>query len=246
MQAEFSTTNSFTYPMTRAPTNSLILTKLDHLLLADPQILVDLLVSRNFNVELVFLPKFARFIVVCGSGLVAAQVRESLIDNLKNMLSVSYSIKDNRLEILDDHLWLLESEKGDPTYLELPLEEGTRRFLILPPLSPHSEWSDYGKEEEGPNKKAVYSPQELSHLLWDRFGGFDSSTVKRFNVEESDDDEDENGTTPLDTDYVDISKAPEVLFEDIHSGVPAIVVDSVRNQKKGHKPPLPKTAMPPQ
>lgn len=242
MQASSLSTYSFSYPMTRAPTNSLILTKLDQSLLADPQILVDLLVSRNFNVELVFLPKFARFIVVCGSGLVAAQVREFLIDNLTNMLSVSYSIKDNRLEILDDQLWLLESEKGDPTFLELPLEEGTRRFLILPPLSPHTEWSDYGKEEEGPNKKAVYSPQELSHLLWDRFGGFDSSTVKRFNVEESDE---ENENTELDTDYVDISKAPEVLFEDIHSGVPAIVVDSVRNQKKGPKPPLPKTSMPP-
>ncbi|SGZ55235.1 CIC11C00000001004 [Sungouiella intermedia] len=229
--------------MTREPTNSLILTKLDQSLLADPQILADLLVSRNFNVELVFLPKFARYIIICASSLVALHVQDFLSQNLKDKVTISYSIKDNRLEILEDHLWLLQSEKGDSTYLELPLEEGTRRFLILPPLSPHTEWSDYGKEEEGPNKKAVYSPEELSHLLWDRFGGFESSTLKRFNVEASDDDENEEEDT---LGFVDISNGPEVLFEDIHSGVPAIVVDSVKNQKKGYTPPLPKTAMPPQ
>lgn len=229
--------------MTRPPTNSLILTKVDQSLLENPQIIVDLLASRNFNVELVFLPKFARFIVVCESGLIAAHVRDFLVQTLNSKLSISYSMKDNRLAILEDHLWLLDSENADTSYLELPLEEGTRRFLILPPLSPHTEWSDYGKEEEGPNKKAIYSPQELSHLLWDRFGGFDSSTVKRFDVEDS--EADEEGSKGLDLDYVDISNGPEILFEGLDSGVPAIVVDSVRNQKKGQKPPLPKTSMPP-
>lgn len=228
--------------MARAPTNSLIISKLDQALLASPTHIADLLASRNFNVELVFLPKFARYIVICSTPLVAAQVRDFLILKLEGTAQISFSIKDNRLALLDDHLWLLKTEDGDSTnYLELPLEDGSRKFLILPPLSPHSEWDDYNKEEEGPNTKSVYSPQELSHLLWDRFGGFDSNKVRRFEISSDEEDED----AEIDENYIDISEQPQVLFEDIQNGVPAIVVDSVRNQKRGQTGALPKTAMPP-
>lgn len=231
--------------MTRSPTNSLIVTRLEPELLKNPTIIADLLGSRSFTVELVFLPKFARYIIICASSQVASQVRHFLEENLESRAQISFSIKDNRLALLEDQLWLLRSEENDPTtYLELPLEDGTRRFLISPPLSPHSEWDDFEKEEEGPNTKAVYSPQELSHLLWDRFGGFESSRVRRFDID-SDNSEDDVDESEDDASYVDISEKPQVLFEDIHNGVPAIVVDSVKNQKKGVKQPLPKTAMPP-
>lgn len=233
------------FTMTRPPSNSLIITKLDPTLLENPTAIADLLAPRKFNVELVFLPKFARYIIISVSPLVAAQIRDFLVQKLGSKAHVSYSIRDNRLEILDDDLWLLKTEKGHSTaFLELPLEDGSRRFLILPPLSPHAEWDDYNKEEDGPNQKAVYSPQELSHLLWDRFGGFDSSKVRRFDID-SDNSEEGNTSEDDQKDYVDISTQPQVLFEDIHNGVPAIVVDSVKNQKKGQNPPLPKTYMPP-
>lgn len=219
--------------MARTPTNTLILTKLSPELLRDPQTLVQLLVSRNFNVELVTLPKFERYLVICASPVVAMQVREHLAAELGNKIQIGFSLKDNHLALLEDELWCIQGEKD---YLELPLQEGSRRFLILPPLSPHSEWEDFGREEEGPNTKAVYSPEDLSHLLWDRFGGFDSSKVRKFY---NDDSEDEDET-------IDISDKPHILFEDIDNGVPAIVVDSVTNQvKRSPKIPFLRTSMPP-
>lgn len=226
------------------PTNSLIVTRLDGELLKFPDRLADLLASRNFNVEVVFLPKFARYIIITASPAVAETVREFLAEKLSKDVHISFSMKNNPLPLLDDGLWVLQPRDSDmKNYLELPLEDGSRRFLILPPLSPHSEWNDYAKVEEGPNTKSVYSPQELSHLLWDRFGGFDSSQVRRFD-NDSDSESDIDADAALELAYVDISEQPEVLFEDIHNGVPAIVVDSVKNQKRGKRP-FPKTAMPP-
>lgn len=221
--------------MPRQPTNSLILTKLDPRLVDDPDSVAVLLASRSFNVELVFLRKFLRFIIVCASPLVASIVREFLSAELGSKAQVGYSIRDNTLRLLEDQLWALQAEKQD--YLELPLEEGSRRFLILPPLSPQSEWDDYHKEEDGPNTKAVHSPDELSHLLWDRLGGFDSGVVRRFHLDSDDESEADE--------EVDIAAQPQLLFEDIENGVPAIVVDSVSNQGKKIKGRLPKTAIPP-
>lgn len=220
--------------MTRAPTNSLVIYRLDSHLLTDPGYLARLLASRNFNLELVHLPKFLRYILVCASSTVATEVKKYLESTLGTKAVVDYCIKDNPSLTLQNDLWCLDSDRLD--YLELPLEEGTRRFLILPPLSPHTEWDDYHKTEDGPNKQSVYSPEELSHLLWDRLGGFDSTRVRKFHLEDSD-DEPEDGEQCL-----DISN-PQVLFENIDKDVPAIVVDSVKNQ--GPRKIMPKTALPP-
>lgn len=220
--------------MTRTPTNSLIIHRLDPQLLTDPDYLARLIASRNFNLELVHLPKFQRYILVCASATVATEVKAFLSSELATKAVVDYCIKDNPSLTLQNDLWCLQSDDLD--YLELPLEDGTRRFLILPPLSPHTEWDDYHKTEEGPNKQSVYSPEELSHLLWDRLGGFDSSRVRRFQLDDIDNEID------AEEKCFDISN-PQVLFENIDNDVPAIVVDSVKNQ--GPRMSMPKTAMPP-
>lgn len=224
----------------KEPTNSLILRNLDPELLNDTRKLVQLISMRHFNVELVSLPKFGRVIIICSSSQVAAELRDYLQEGLGQRAKISYSMRDNTLRLLDDGLWALTSQ--DTEYLELPLEDGSRRFLILPPLSPQNEWDDFDKAEEGPNKKSIYSPSELSHLLWDRLGGFDSSHVRRFQDDESGSDsqaEEDPGEA-----CVDISKQPEVLFENIDNGVPAIILDKVRN-REANKRVIPKTAIPP-
>ncbi|PVH15369.1 uncharacterized protein CXQ87_003208 [Candidozyma duobushaemuli] len=209
--------------MPRKPTNTLIVSRLPESLKNNPQPLVDLLAAQSLQVELISLPKFERYIIICGTMALAIYVRDYLSSNIEKGLNISFSLKDNHSRLLEDENWTLKAE--DTQFLELPSEEGSR-----------SEWDDYNKVEEGPNEKAIYSPDELSHLLWDRFGGFDSSHVRRYQEDESDEEEGE---------LLDIKQQPEVLFENIDNGVPAIVVDSVRNQKSKRTPPLPKTAMPP-
>ncbi|KAL6670353.1 calcineurin inhibitor [Candidozyma auris] len=206
--------------MPRQPTNTLIVSRLSGEAKENPAVLAGFLAEQGIQVELVSLPKLERYIIICGT----------LID---------FSLKDNHSAILGEENWALKA--ADTQYLELPSESGSRRFLISPPLSPQGEWNDYDKVEEGPNQTAVYSPEELSHLLWDRFGGFDSTHVKKYK-EESEDEEEE---IENDGEVYDISQQPQVLFENIDNGVPAIVVDSVRHQKSRRTPPLPKTAMPP-
>ncbi|KAK6202827.1 uncharacterized protein RJT21DRAFT_118903 [Scheffersomyces amazonensis] len=148
-------------------------------------------------------------------------------------------------------------------YLELPSEAGSRRFLISPPISPHAEWNDFEREEDAPNKKAIHSPSELSHLLWERLGGFDSSVVRKYQGDDEDNEQElyqeQENQPPLNevidspTQY-DLNQNPEVLFEDRDRDVPAIILDSVRNaastdtttdtsQNRNFK--LPKTTMPP-
>ena len=232
--------------MPRSPTNSLILTQLDQALELKPEEVAQLLSRRNYNVELVSLPRFGRIIVVCTSAVIAVSLRDYLIETLGSRAHVSFSMRDNSLRLLDDNLWVLDGTDID--YLELPLEDGSRRFLILPPLSPQTEWNDFDKVEEGPNKKAVYSPGELSHLLWDRLGGFDSSHVRRYREDTTDDESDKETETVLYSEIkspvFNISKEPEILFEDIENGAPAIVIDRVSNQNRAPGV-LPKTAIPP-
>ncbi|KAF3992523.1 hypothetical protein FT663_01388 [Candidozyma haemuli var. vulneris] len=222
--------------MARPPTNTLIVTRLSKELKDDPNVLVNLLAAQGLQVELISLPKFERYIIICGTSALAIYVRDYLSSNLGKSIGISFSLKDNHSRLLEDENWTLRAQ--DTQFLELPSEEGSRRFLISPPLSPQSEWDDYHKVEDGPNEKAIYSPEELSHLLWDRFGGFDSFHVKKY--QDDDDESDDNEENLL-----DIRQQPEVLFENIDNGVPAIVVDSVRNQKSKKTPPLPKTTMPP-
>lgn len=213
-------------------TNTLIVTRIERRFLENPDIIARALAAGDFRVELVCLPKFARFIIICTDQECAIHVKEHLVRTFGSQLHVLFSMRDNELRILRDELWALEEKKE---YLELPLEESSRRFLILPPQSPQSGWNDYHRVEEGPNKQAVFSPDEISHLLWDRFGGFNSTQVSKFQDEGAD----------LDAEVLDISEQPEVLFKDITNDVPAIVVDSVKNRSRGEPTRLPRTSLPP-
>lgn len=222
----------------RKPTNTLILTQVDESLLQDPTPLLEFLSANDHLLELVALPKFQRILLICESTGVATKIND-LLKSSKWGFRITYSIKDNHLTITDHPECLPQEDKI--VYLELPSEVGSKRFLISPPLSPPAEWDHWDKVEDGPNNKAVYSPQELSHLLWERLGGFDSSDIRKYHGDEEDVDEEE----------VVIMSESEVLFKDIDNGVPAIVLDTMNNRQKGRpantlvKSAIPKTSMPP-
>ncbi|WPK25607.1 hypothetical protein PUMCH_002928 [Australozyma saopauloensis] len=225
--------------MPRTKTNSLILSDLQGSIASDPQEVAKALADAGFQSELVFLPRFKRYIVICLTKDMSEKAKHFLEQQFEGAAKVSYSLRDNPLLMPFDGTWALKLETTD--YLELPLEEGSKRFLILPPLSPQSEWDDYGKTEEGPNKKAIYSPDELAHLLWDRLGGFESTQVRRFEVEE----ERPEDVLATEKPIFDIAGLEEILFEDIPAGLPAIVVDKVSNRAPQIRRAMPKTAIPP-
>lgn len=84
-------------------------------------------------------------------------------------------------------------------------------------MSPH-DWDHWDKLEEGPNEKAIYSPEDLSSLLWERLG---DNMVRKYQ-------DDSNQVRE------------EVLYNE--EGVPAIVLDKSENDVLEEK--LPKTSMP--
>ncbi|KAG5419630.1 RCN1 [Candida metapsilosis] len=204
--------------MPRSPTNTLIITNLSESLLSDPRELIDLISGTHDLAQLIVLPKFGRFILICESSRVA-QSMKTLLANEWPSLRVSYSIKDNRFELNKQDL--LDAAVGEDysqkSYLELPHDLNSKRFLISPPMSPH-DWDHWDKLEEGPNEKAIYSPEDLSSLLWERLGG---NMVRKY----QDDSE---------------QVREEVLYRE--EGVPAIVLDKSDNEVREEK--LPKTSMP--
>lgn len=209
--------------------------------------MASLIASHNLPVELVFLPRFQRYIVICPNPQISQQTKLFLEEQLKDRADVSYSMRNNPLLVPCDGNWALESDSKTIDYLEIPLEEGSKRFLILPPLSPQNEWDHYDMREEGPNKTAVYSPDELAHLLWDRLGGFRSTRVRRFEEEapeENSDSENESTLKRKQLPIYDLSTEKHVLFENIPAGVPAIVLDTVSNHGPSARS-IPKTAIPP-
>lgn len=224
----------------RDPTNTLILTNVSSQVLEDPSTLVDFLSTGNYTSELVALPKFGRILVICDTTQTSIDILHSLKQSTEwGHLGITYSVRDNHMNILGSDLDLFNGRIDEKDYLELPLEDGSRRFLISPPLSPPAEWDHWDKVEEGPNTKAVYSPQDLSHLLWERLGGLQSSDVRKYQEIEAEEAE---------YDIKDIDKEPEVLFEDIENGVPAIVLDTVNNKDKirpSSSKPIVKTSIPP-
>ena len=224
----------------RNPTNTLILTNLGSGILNDPSPLVEFLSKKNYTIELVALPKFGRILVICDITETSQEVLLSLKHSSEWAdLGITYSIRDNHWSILGSDADLFASKADSKDYLELPLEDGSRRFLISPPLSPPAEWDHWDKVEDGPNAKSVYSPQDLSHLLWERLGGLQSSDVRKYQDEEIEENEYE---------IRDMKTEPEVLFEDIDNGVPAIVLDTVNNKNKSDalsKKPIAKTSIPP-
>lgn len=224
----------------RNPTNTLILTNVASGILDDPSPLVEFLSKNNYTIELVALPKFGRVLVICDITETSQEVLQTLkLSNEWSHLGITYSVKDNHWSILGSDADLFASKVDSKEYLELPLEGGSRRFLISPPLSPPAEWDHWDKVEEGPNAKSVYSPQDLSHLLWERLGGLQSSGVRKYQDEDIEE---------FKYDIRDMKREPEVLFEDIDNGVPAIVLDTVNNKNKSNpvpKIPIAKTSIPP-
>lgn len=206
--------------MPRSPTNTLIITNLSDRLLQSPHELIEFISGTHDLVQLIVLPKFGRFILICESSRVAQSMKDLLAHDPKwKALRISYSIKDNRFEL--NKRDLLDATAGEDysqmNYLELPHDLNLKRFLISPPMSPH-DWDHWDKLEEGPNEKAIYSPEDLSSLLWERLGG---NMVRKYQ-------DDSNQVRE------------EVLYNE--EGVPAIVLDKSENEVLEEK--LPKTSMP--
>lgn len=210
--------------MVRVPTNTLIITQVTDELLKDPQSLLQFLADNQKNCELISLNRFGRILLICEDSLIA----QDILNLLKHSeefadIKITYSIQDNdigqRYEV---------QETVD--YLELPSEDGSRRFLISPPLSPPAEWDHWDKSEEGPNKQTVYDPDELSHLLWERLGGVDSHEVRKY------DKKNERKRN--------LKIEPQVLFEDVTNGVPVIVLDRIDDDEPQNKQ-FDKTPLPP-
>lgn len=187
--------------------------------------MLECIAKHNHIVELIALPRFQRLLVICENTRVSAQIAALLQQDFG--FGVSYSIRDVPLAVTAGPQYA----ENDKDYLELPLEDGSRRFLISPPLSPPAEWDHWDKVEEGPNQQAVHSPQELSHLLWERLGSTSSNQVRRLHGQ----------SAPVDLDI-----EPMLLFENIDNGVPAIILDSAENeQPKTQGITVARTPMPP-
>jgi hypothetical protein len=207
---------------------------------------MDLAQRHEYCIELTSLPKFGRIILVCESSTAATEVMGLLRRSPKwNGIDVSYSIRDNEfgktsmksISInIEELATLLDIEDNRMIdYLQLPLDAESKRFLISPPLSPPPGWDHWEKVEEGPHNGSMI--QDISRLLWEKLGGNDSSIVRRFQNE---------SIEPEDEGHVDLSIKPEVLFEGLDDGVPAIIIDpssTDTSQIKQHKP-LPKTVFP--
>lgn len=222
--------------MTRGPTNTLIITKLAAETVRDPADIIKHLAPEKHVVELVALPKFDRVLLICENKEVSQRMLDLVLQKWPTA-SISYSIKDNSFSP-ELQAQLMQQNGADfeeadtMEYLELPSESGSRRFLISPPLSPPPEWDHWNRAEEGPNDKPFHSPEELSHLLWERLGGVSGSTVRKYEEEDNE---------------VDYISKPAILFQDINNGVPAIMLDSVKNGSVNDSNPktIAKTAMPP-
>lgn len=231
----------------RAPSNTLIVTNVDDHTLSHPEEFIGFLVQNHKNcIQLISLIKFGRIILVCEDKYVAINVKESLLESSEwSNLKISYSIRDN------EYFNLLSGTEDDDgaipmDYLELPLEVGSKRFLISPPRSPPPDWDQWDKVEEGPNRKAIYSPEDVSHLLWQKLGGMDSSIVRKYQEEQLEDDD--SFYNQHRDNEVDIKTHREVLFEGLDDGIPAIIIDSDQSVPRKTKTPpasIPKTALPP-
>lgn len=213
--------------MPRLPTNTLIITKVSEELLDDPSELMTYLAHKNKKCELISLNRFGRILLICDTSQISQDIFNVLkeSDQWKN-LYITYSIQDNEISMGFEVAQLVD-------YLQLPSEDGSKRFLISPPLSPPPEWDHWDKVEERPNTQAIPNPDELSHLLWERLGGIDSTQVKRIH----------------DTDRKrDLVIEPQVLFEDVHNGVPVIVLDQADKEEAPQlqsDKPVCKTSLPP-
>lgn len=219
----------------RKPTNTLILTNASDQLLNDPTPLAEFLSSYHLLIELVTLAKFGRIIIICEKAEFAKEISSKILEaaDWKN-LKLSYSLQDNEFSRLNNDI--LNSLSEDKDFLELPAEENSKRFLISPPPSPPPEWSYWDKVEEGPNQKSIHDPHDISHILWERFGGYESPDIRNMHPYQNNS---LKGLRPQ-------AKKSEVLFTDSNNGIPNIVLDGI--QELGcatSKPEIVKTSLPP-
>lgn len=229
----------------RDPTNTLIITKAE-LLMQEPQPLIDLLYNNGLIAEMVTLPKLDRILVVCQTESLAQEASQ-LVKGEWPDLSVTYSFLS-----LDQSV---EENNQNNQQLQVPEDTNARRFLILPPALPPPEWDHWHRVEEGPHPHAIYDPEDMAHMLWERLGGFDSSMVRRFRPDLALDlDLSLDADVDLDTNLAkylrppskaqslhDFKQHPEILFSGIKDNMPAIMLDTVSGQQTERQEPLQET-----
>lgn len=220
----------------RQPTDTLIITGVSPATVRDPAPLALFLAQSEIELELVSLPKFGRIILLCKNSQDASIIGTKLAQltswcskqGNEAKIVVSFSLQNN-------HWHHDTTAEKEVEYLELPLENESRRFLISPPLSPPPEWDHWHRTEEGPNRKTIPSPHELSHLLWERLGGFQGEEAVPYTEDEKEEKK-----------AVNIAHEPEILFENVDNGVPVILLDAAPgNTEKTALRSIAKTAMPP-
>lgn len=279
----------------RAVTNTLLITDVPLAIWANPRELISLVAQvTKTAAEMVLLPKFGRILLICESEAVSSAVASAMRDCEKwNGLKLSYTLRNNKpcrsshrgaddsdSPISPEHVKSADTlsqqhcsvgnihDYGDHSsaeFLELPLEEGLRRFLISPPASPPDDWNYWDKQEDHPHPKPVYAPEELTGLLWTRLGGTSSSLARKYREADSEAIVNETSEISLqprvqflpegDDEIVDFSAGTHILFQDRNSDRPVIMIDYAKNRELGiegrgmKSSPTPKvfprTAMPP-
>lgn len=159
------------------PTNTLILTGFSEHEIQDKELLRQLqqqiLENTGISETIKFsiLKSFKRILIVFEK----IQSAERLYKILKQCgFKVGFSSQNN----YDDFILTEDGYKFDTReYLHLPAHGTT--FIISPPPSPPPGWKS--SEEEAPDQRAIYSPEELSELLYKRID--EDKIQKLFNDE---------------------------------------------------------------
>ncbi|AOW30062.1 hypothetical protein MEM_04577 [Candida albicans L26] len=190
--------------MPRKPTNTLIITNIDDSLLSNPEPIISLLGDQPYMIELIVLMKFKRILLYCQTSKIATKTKTFLLNQWEtttigggggggggggsgggNSISISYSLKDNS-RILDPE----EEDEEDGKdgggkggrFLDIPKDLEIKRFLISPPASPHSEWDDWDKVEEGPNETNIHD------YLWEKLKTHENEEKEKDSGISEDDD----------------------------------------------------------
>ncbi|CAX41060.1 calcipressin-like protein, putative [Candida dubliniensis CD36] len=177
--------------MPRKPTNTLIITNIDDSLLSNPQPIISILGDQPYMIELIVLMKFKRILLYCQTSKIATKTKTFLLNQWEttiggNTISISYSLKDNsRILNSDDDEEEEESHGVGGRFLDIPKDLEIKRFLISPPASPHSEWDDWDKVEEGPNETNIHD------YLWEKLKTHENEEKER-SINDDDDDECDN------------------------------------------------------
>lgn len=106
----------------------------------------------------------------------------------------------------------MDTRVSESVFLQLP--DPGKKYVISPPPSPPADWHD--RPEDGPNRKIVHDPTELTGLLFQRL----SDRIENF-------DESAKQHQHTDEDFVDeLGKltVPKVLLEHL-KGNPIIILD---------------------